>query len=251
MKHDHVGINVASLADAEAWYQKAFGLQREFATRIDAVGLAWRCGGAERGHGLVHGGGLDAVRPGERARRHDATRLANPARLTQRGQRIACELEGVYSGDRAEKIVRERKFLQIAEPQFGVGDAVAGGGQQAGADVQPGHGGAAGGGQLQQQAAAAACVEQPGPGGHRGRGEHRLEQRPGVRLGEPGPVRWVTSPQELLLAGGGAQRPARKRHHAASRGAMFWFDLGHLQPALAPPSGDHVDQFRPLRHQSR
>jgi len=39
MKHDHVGINVASLADAEAWYQKAFGLQREFATRIDAVGL--------------------------------------------------------------------------------------------------------------------------------------------------------------------------------------------------------------------
>jgi lactoylglutathione lyase len=37
MKHDHVGISVASLADAEAWYQKAFGLQREFATRIGAV----------------------------------------------------------------------------------------------------------------------------------------------------------------------------------------------------------------------
>ena len=41
---------------------------------------------------------------------------------------IARELERVYSGDRAEKIVRERKFLQIAEPQPGVGDAVAGDG---------------------------------------------------------------------------------------------------------------------------
>jgi hypothetical protein len=79
------------------------------------LGLALR--GAERGPGLVHGGGLHPLRLGERARRHDAARLADPA----------------------EKIVRQRKFLQIAEPQFGVGDAVAGGGQQAGADVQPGH----------------------------------------------------------------------------------------------------------------
>jgi lactoylglutathione lyase len=39
MKHDHVGISVASLADAEAWYRKAFGLHREFATRIGAVDL--------------------------------------------------------------------------------------------------------------------------------------------------------------------------------------------------------------------
>ena len=39
VRHDHVGINVASLAEAEAWYHEAFGLQREFATRIDAVGL--------------------------------------------------------------------------------------------------------------------------------------------------------------------------------------------------------------------
>jgi catechol 2,3-dioxygenase-like lactoylglutathione lyase family enzyme len=37
--HDHVGINVADLARAEAWYREAFGLQREFATRIDAAGL--------------------------------------------------------------------------------------------------------------------------------------------------------------------------------------------------------------------
>jgi hypothetical protein len=87
----------------------------------------------------VHGGGLHPLRLGERARRHDAARLADPAGLTEGRQRVARKLEGVYSGDRAEKIVRERKFLQIAEPQFGVGDAVAGGGQQAGADVQPGH----------------------------------------------------------------------------------------------------------------
>jgi lactoylglutathione lyase len=39
MKHDHVGINVADLAQAEAWYTTAFGLKREFATRIDAVDL--------------------------------------------------------------------------------------------------------------------------------------------------------------------------------------------------------------------
>ena len=30
---------MADLARAEAWYQKAFGLQREFATRVGAVGL--------------------------------------------------------------------------------------------------------------------------------------------------------------------------------------------------------------------
>ena len=39
MRHDHVGINVAGLAQAEAWYSAAFGLTREFATRIDAVDL--------------------------------------------------------------------------------------------------------------------------------------------------------------------------------------------------------------------
>jgi catechol 2,3-dioxygenase-like lactoylglutathione lyase family enzyme len=39
MRPDHVSINVADLAKAEAWYSEAFGLKREFATRIDAVDL--------------------------------------------------------------------------------------------------------------------------------------------------------------------------------------------------------------------
>ena len=39
MRHDHVGINVARLADAEAWYSEAFGLKREFAARIGAADL--------------------------------------------------------------------------------------------------------------------------------------------------------------------------------------------------------------------
>lgn len=74
MKHDHVGINVASLADAEAWYQKAFGLQREFATRIEAVGLdIVMLRDPEHGHRveLLHrpgsGPGLRAANPAEAA----------------------------------------------------------------------------------------------------------------------------------------------------------------------------------------
>ncbi len=39
VRHDHVGINVARLADAEAWYSEAFGLKREFAARIGAADL--------------------------------------------------------------------------------------------------------------------------------------------------------------------------------------------------------------------
>ena len=39
MRLDHVGLNVADLAAAEAWYATAFGLEREFATRIGAVDL--------------------------------------------------------------------------------------------------------------------------------------------------------------------------------------------------------------------
>jgi lactoylglutathione lyase len=39
MRLDHVGLNVADLAAAEAWYAAAFGLEREFATRIEAVDL--------------------------------------------------------------------------------------------------------------------------------------------------------------------------------------------------------------------
>jgi glyoxylase I family protein len=39
MRFDHVGVNVADLAAAEAWYCKAFGLERDLAVRIDAAGL--------------------------------------------------------------------------------------------------------------------------------------------------------------------------------------------------------------------
>jgi glyoxylase I family protein len=39
VRHDHAGINVGDLARAEAWYSAAFGLTREFATRIGPVDL--------------------------------------------------------------------------------------------------------------------------------------------------------------------------------------------------------------------
>ncbi len=39
MRLDHVGVNVADLAKAEAWYCAAFGLQRELTVRIDAADL--------------------------------------------------------------------------------------------------------------------------------------------------------------------------------------------------------------------
>jgi lactoylglutathione lyase len=68
---------VADLARAEAWYQKAFGLQREFATRVDAVALdIVMLRDPEHGHRveLLHRPGSG---PGQRA--------ANPAEaaLTQ------------------------------------------------------------------------------------------------------------------------------------------------------------------------
>jgi lactoylglutathione lyase len=65
---------VADLARAEAWYAAAFGLQREFATRIDAVGLdIVMLRDTEHGHRveLLHrpgsGPGLRAVNPAEAA----------------------------------------------------------------------------------------------------------------------------------------------------------------------------------------
>ena len=36
---DHVGLNVADLAAAEAWYAAAFGYEREFVARLDALDL--------------------------------------------------------------------------------------------------------------------------------------------------------------------------------------------------------------------
>ena len=65
---------MADLARAEAWYQKAFGLQREFATRIDAVDLdIVMLRDAEHGHRveLLHrpgsGPGLRAANPAQAA----------------------------------------------------------------------------------------------------------------------------------------------------------------------------------------
>jgi len=65
---------VADLARAEAWYQKAFGLQREFATRIGAVDLEIvMLRDPEHGHRveLLHrpgsGPGLRAANPAEAA----------------------------------------------------------------------------------------------------------------------------------------------------------------------------------------
>jgi lactoylglutathione lyase len=39
MRLDHVGVNVADLAAAEAWYSEAFSLQRELEVRVGAVDL--------------------------------------------------------------------------------------------------------------------------------------------------------------------------------------------------------------------
>jgi lactoylglutathione lyase len=36
---DHVGLNVADLSAAEAWYVRAFGYEREFAARLEAFAL--------------------------------------------------------------------------------------------------------------------------------------------------------------------------------------------------------------------
>jgi glyoxylase I family protein len=36
---DHVGLNVADLAAAEAWYAEAFGYERDMAARLDAFEL--------------------------------------------------------------------------------------------------------------------------------------------------------------------------------------------------------------------
>jgi lactoylglutathione lyase len=65
---------VADLARAEAWYAAAFGLEREFATRIEAVGLdIVMLRDTEHGHRveLLHrpgsGPGLRAANPAEAA----------------------------------------------------------------------------------------------------------------------------------------------------------------------------------------
>jgi catechol 2,3-dioxygenase-like lactoylglutathione lyase family enzyme len=63
---DHVGLNVRDLTTAERWYRAAFGLAREFAARIDAVGLDIVMLRGAAGHRveLLH---RDGSRPGPRA----------------------------------------------------------------------------------------------------------------------------------------------------------------------------------------
>ena len=73
-----------------------------------------------------------------------ANRLATtrpPGRVTRAASgsaraRVAGELEGVDAGHRVEGGVGEREGLHVALAQVGVGQALAGDAEQAGADVQ-------------------------------------------------------------------------------------------------------------------
>ena len=89
MRLDHVGVNVADLAKAEAWYRAAFGLDRELAVRIDAADLdIVMLKHAELGHRveLLH-------RPGSRP----GLRAADPAEaaLTEGYGHIAFAVTGL------------------------------------------------------------------------------------------------------------------------------------------------------------
>lgn len=96
MRHDHVGLNVADLARAEAWYTTAFGLRREFATRVDAVDLdIVMLRSPELGHRveLLHrpgsGPGLRAANPAEAALTEGFGHLAfGVARLDEAHRRL-------------------------------------------------------------------------------------------------------------------------------------------------------------------
>ena len=94
MRLDHVGVNVADLAKAEAWYCAALGLEREIALRIDSAGLdIVMLRHAQHGHRveLLH-------RPGSRP----GLRAASPAEaaLTEGYGHIAfdvTDLDGTHS----------------------------------------------------------------------------------------------------------------------------------------------------------
>jgi lactoylglutathione lyase len=68
---DHVGVNVADLAKAEAWYCAALGLEREIALRIDSVGLDIVM--------LRHAGHGHRIELLHRAGGHPGLRAADPA----------------------------------------------------------------------------------------------------------------------------------------------------------------------------
>ncbi len=71
MRLDHVGVNVADLAKAEAWYCAALGLEREIALRIDSVGLDIVM--------LRHAGHGHRIELLHRAGGHPGLRAADPA----------------------------------------------------------------------------------------------------------------------------------------------------------------------------
>jgi lactoylglutathione lyase len=86
---DHVGLNVADLAAAQAWYVTAFGYERELELRVDAFDLDIVM--------LIHRGRGDRLellhRPGSKA----GLRADNPpqAVLTQGFGHLAFDVDGV------------------------------------------------------------------------------------------------------------------------------------------------------------
>lgn len=70
-RHDHVGVTVLDLERATAWYCETFGLEREFATRIDAIDLD-----IEMLRNPTHGYRVELL---HRASTRSGSRPANPA----------------------------------------------------------------------------------------------------------------------------------------------------------------------------
>jgi hypothetical protein len=178
----------------------------------------------EGGHGFVGHRALRPFRLGEQAGHHAATGAQDPGRLGQGPARVAGELEGVDAGHGVKRGVGEREGLHVAVAQVCFGDALAGDGQEAGADVEAGRDGAALGGQDEGEAGAAADVEQAGAGADAGGVEDRLEQGLIVGFGQVGPGLGVGAPQAALDLGGRANRGhgivAGSGPLAA--GVMFW-----------------------------
>jgi hypothetical protein len=158
----------------------------------------------EGGHGFVRHRALGPFRLGEQAGHHAAAGAQDPGRLGQRPARVPGELEGVDAGHGVEGGVGEREGFHVAVVQVGVGEALAGDGEQTGADVEASRDGAAAGGEDEGEAGTAADVEQAGAGAHVGRVEDRLEQGLVVGFGQVGPRLGVGAPQAALDLGGRA-----------------------------------------------
>jgi len=167
---------------------------------------------------------LGPFRLGEQAGHHAAAGAQDPGRLGQGPARVASELEGVDAGHGVEGGVGEREGLHVAVLQVGVGQALAGDGQQAGADVEAGRDGAAAGGEDEGEAGAAADVEQAGARADAGGVEDRLEQGLVVGFGQVSPGLGVGAPQAALDLGGGADggHGIVAGSGPLAAGVMFW-----------------------------